>query len=240
MNRSIDAVLFDKDGTLIDFEASWGGILSQAATWAAAKDDSLAMALLKAGGFDPMTGRFSGSGIFAMGDNHDIARLWVAAGSPYSEAQIAAHLNILCLDQGPQSAVPAGDLLRLLGHLCDSGLTLGVATMDSEASARATLTHLGIADYLAFIAGYDSGYGVKPGPGMVLAFSRLTGIPLPRIAVVGDTVYDVHMARAARVGLMVGVTGPRGNPDLVSLADITVSSIESVADLFPVAVAARV
>ncbi|SUW23728.1 hydrolase, haloacid dehalogenase-like family [Brucella abortus] len=47
--KSIRAVLFDKDGTLIDFDRTWFSISWQLAQWSAQGDEMLARALLDAG-----------------------------------------------------------------------------------------------------------------------------------------------------------------------------------------------
>ncbi len=70
-------------------------------------------------------------------------------------------------------AVP---LVPLLSALRARGLKLGVATNDSEAPARAHLDRHGLTGLLDFMAGYDSGHGAKPGPGMCLAFAAATGL----------------------------------------------------------------
>ena len=62
-------------------------------------------------------------------------------------------------------------LVPLFTALRARGLKLGVATNDSEVPAQAHLRAHGLTGLLDFIAGYDSGHGAKPGPGMCLAFA---------------------------------------------------------------------
>ena len=61
-------------------------------------------------------------------------------------------------------------------------------TNDAEITARTHARKLGLDTYLEFIAGYDSGFGIKPDPGPILAFARAVGVPPSETAVVGDTV----------------------------------------------------
>ena len=70
------ALLFDKDGTLLDFEASWSGVYRDLCLDLAEGDGEAAEAMLVAGGYDPETGRFSSGGALAAGNTIDIVRLW--------------------------------------------------------------------------------------------------------------------------------------------------------------------
>ena len=60
------------------------------------------------------------------------------------------------------------------------------------------------------MCGYDSGFGTKPGPGMVTAFCDRLRMQSNEVLVVGDTLHDLHMGRAANAGLVVGVLSGTG------------------------------
>ncbi len=80
-----------------------------------------------------------------------------------------------------------------------------------------------------FVCGYDSGFGHKPGPGMVQEFCRATELKAEQVAVVGDSPHDLDMARAAGAGLAVGVlTGVSPRELLLQHADLV---LDSIADL---------
>ncbi len=77
-------------------------------------------------------------------------------------------------------------------------VVLGIATGKSQRGVRAVLTRHGLSGRFATIQTADDAPS-KPHPGMALAAMRETGA-LPRdTVVVGDTVFDVEMARAAGV-----------------------------------------
>jgi phosphoglycolate phosphatase len=80
--------------------------------------------------------------------------------------------------------------------------------------ARATVSLLEIDAFVSFLCGYDSGFGVKPGPGMVSAFCDRLRLQPAEVLVVGDTLHDVQMGRAAGAGLVVGVLSGTGTRDL--------------------------
>ena len=80
-----------------------------------------------------------------------------------------------------------------------------------------------------FIAGYDSGHGHKPGPGMLLAFAAATGLEPGEIVMIGDSVHDLGVGPAAGAALTIGVlTGPAAHEDLAPHADHV---LDSIADL---------
>jgi phosphoglycolate phosphatase len=77
--------------------------------------------------------------------------------------------------------------------------------------------------------GYDAVANPKPAPDTVRAFCDLTGCKPSELAMVGDNRHDMEMARAAGIGMAIGVLSGNGTRETLSpLADIL---IESVADL---------
>jgi phosphoglycolate phosphatase len=64
---------------------------------------------------------------------------------------------------------------------------------------------------------------------MVLRLCAELDIPVGRTAVVGDSPADLRMARAAGVGLVVGVlTGVGARSDLEPQADVVIGSVEGL------------
>ena len=53
----IRGILFDKDGTLVDFNRTWFGITMELAQKAADGDEARARALIEAGGYDIGNGK---------------------------------------------------------------------------------------------------------------------------------------------------------------------------------------
>ncbi len=230
---ALRGILFDKDGTLIDFFATWVAAYRVVADEVAALsgDPSLADGLLRAGGYDPATGELDPASPLACGTNDEIAALWSA------HPGVARHLDLRhAVSQGfgrfgiKPTAVT--DLPRLFRRLKARGYRLGVATNDHEAPTLESLDYLGVRDALDFVAGADSGFGGKPGPGMLHGFCRATGLGAAEVAVVGDTVADLAMARAGGAGLGIGVlTGAAKGDGLAGLADHVIASVEEVEDL---------
>ncbi|NIP47022.1 MAG: HAD-IA family hydrolase [Gammaproteobacteria bacterium] len=214
----IKAILFDKDGTLLDFHATW--VPAYGAAAASISDEAgrpeLAERLLIIGGFDPLSGRCDPGSALGSGTNADIARLWAPACGLEDAAAVEARLGSIFATEVPASAVAVGDLAPLFARLVARGLRLGVATMDSEALARNTVSSLALETHVDFVCGYDSGFGTKPGPGMVAAFCAHLSLAPSEVLVVGDTLHDLHMGRAAGAGLVVGVLTGAGSRELLA------------------------
>ena len=97
------------------------------------------------------------------------------------------------------------------------------------AAVAATADRFGLEPHLAFLCGYDSGHGAKPGRGMVDGFCAATGLPADAVAVVGDSSHDMHMAAAAGAGLRVAVLTGAGSADtLRPLSHLLLPSIATL------------
>jgi phosphoglycolate phosphatase len=234
---SIRAILFDKDGTLLDYNKTWLPINRIVAATLSRGDDALAAVLLRAGGHDPDTDAITPGCDLAAGSAADIARLWapllVAAGQTAPDIQaLTDEIDAIFSREGINSAAPVCDLAAFLDALHARGVRAGIATSDNHAAALATMSHLGVTERFDFICGYDSGHGTKPGPGMVLAFCAALGLRPHEVAMVGDNTHDLEMGRAAGAGLVVGVlTGSSTTSDLAHLADHVLPDITGLLDL---------
>ncbi len=217
----INGILFDKDGTLFDFNATWRGFVRDALNILAPGDAALQARLGAAAGFDAATGAFAPGSPIVAGSTAEVAAIWAAHLPSWSGEQIERRANALAAGAGPGALAPAvPDLPALLDELRAMGCALGVATHDSETAARRQLEAAGALDRFDFICGYDSGKGLKPGPGMVLAFCAETGLTPQRMAMVGDSLHDLGAGRSARAAMTVAVlTGPATAEELAPHAD---------------------
>jgi phosphoglycolate phosphatase len=138
----------------------------------------------------------------------------------------AADLRRLILETSAVlPVVEAAPLAPLLDRLRAAGLVLGVATNDAEAPARAQLAQVGVLDRFAFVAGYDSGFGAKPGPAMPLGFCAATGLAPSAVAMIGDSTHDLASGRAAGLLTIAVLTGPASRADLAPHADVVLADI---------------
>lgn len=226
--KTIRGILFDKDGTLLDYAKSWVPVNYEVARIAANGDEKLARNLLVACGMDPDSGHVVPDSLLAAGNTVEIATGMVAAGAPYSVADLTAKLDGLFANSSAL-AVPVTDLGAFFSGLYGKGYRLGVASSDNERSIRETAKRFGFETYLDYVAGYDSGFGVKPHAGMVMGFCAATGLEPHEIAVVGDNNHDMHMGRNAGSGMTVAVLTGTGSP--ASLADACDHCLNDITEL---------
>jgi phosphoglycolate phosphatase len=223
---AIRGILFDKDGTIVDYWRTWLPVNRDAALYAAGGNAALADELLRLGGHDPATDRITPGAPLAAGDFMDIAEAFAAHPEVAAADQLVGGIaRIFVAGGAAQSALIDGAHAAIV-EINRRGFRLGIATNDSVAGTEASLASHAILPCFDFIAGADSGYGAKPGPGMVLAFCAAVGIAAAEVAVVGDAVHDLAMGRAAGAGLTVGVlSGTSAREDLEALADLILSDI---------------
>jgi len=226
---AIRGILFDKDGTIIDYWRTWVPINRAAALYAAGGDAAIADALLRLGGHDPTTDGITPGSPLAAGDALDIAKAFAShPGIAPAERLVAGIDRIFCSGGAQHSALisGAGDTLTELKR---RGFRLGLATNDSGNGLQASLGSHGILGLFDFTAGCDAGFGSKPDPRMVQGFCNAVGLGRHEIAVVGDAAHDLAMGRAAGVALTVGVlSGTSRRQDLTALADLLVDSINDL------------
>ncbi|MCB6178349.1 HAD family hydrolase [Rhodobacter sp. Har01] len=217
----IDGIVFDKDGTLFDFRVSWGrwaeGFLA-----GLARDENHAGQMAEAIGFLPAERSFRPDSVVIAATAADIAATLLPHLPGRDLGALREAIDEAAAGVAMAEAVP---LVPLLTALRARGLRLGVATNDSEAPARAHLAAHGLTGLLDFIAGYDSGYGPKPGPGMCRAFAVSQGLEPGRVLMVGDSRHDLEAGRAAGMRTIAVLTGIATAADLAPLAEAVLPDI---------------
>jgi len=229
----IRAILFDKDGTLVDFNRTWFSISQELARRSADGDEALARTLLDAGGYDWEAEQFRANSAIAAGTIEDIVSLWHPQESDDARRVRIADYDRYGVEEGAKQAVAVEALTETLHALQQAGFVLGIATNDSEAGARATAQALGVSDFFSGFVGYDTAARAKPYADPLLHFAAEIGVEPEQVAMVGDNPHDMECARAAKAGLAVGVlTGNSSREVLEPLADVVLPSIADLPDYF--------
>jgi len=228
---TIRGILFDKDGTLLDYHKTWMPVNRAVAERVARGDPELTEQLLISGGYDPRLDRVASGALMAAGNNFEISECWYElAGDLWPDfetllSEVDREFAELCV----ATATPVAGLDALLSELKGHGLVLGIATADSAAGIHACLGPLGILDQFDFLSGYDSGYKAKPDPDQVYGFMKTTGLASHEVMMVGDNLHDLHMGRAAGAGSVVGVlTGTSTHEDLAPHADHVLADVTEI------------
>jgi phosphoglycolate phosphatase-like HAD superfamily hydrolase len=236
-------VIFDKDGTLIHFDAMWGGWVTELARRLEAEtrflgrnrvSEPVTDRLFLEMGFDPVSGRVLAYGKLAATPNARLRDLTVEMLRGMGLAPEAAEAAVAAAWHIPDPvalARPVTDLRALFGALRERGLKVAIATTDDRAPTEATLAGLGVASLVEAMVCADDGVPVKPAPDMVLALCRATGVAPAQCVVVGDTAADLQMGRAARAGLVIGVLSGVSSADVLRpYADRVIASVAELID----------
>ena len=206
-----DLIVFDKDGVILDLEATWLPVARAVAHYTVSRfpddcDSDIGVKdLLAAIGVNDESGLIDSQGIFAAGSFADIRSCW----------QQILPKNMIRLDQDKKyqtdvkglltlhrsnQTVPKGDVETPLRKLHKEGYILAILTNDSADSARSNLNALGLLDLFCVVIGADSGYGSKPDPYGFLQCCNVAGVRPAVSIMVGDTMADYGAAVAAGAG----------------------------------------
>jgi len=219
---TLRGIVFDKDGTLFDFNATWGSWTRGLLEAEAGGDPALTGRLAEVLGYDLEREVFHPHSVVIANTADTVADHILPLLPPQSKAALIARMNDRAATAPQVEAAPLGPFTD---GLRGRGLTLGVVTNDGEAPARAHLVAAGVDGAFAFIAGFDSGHGAKPDPGPLFAFCAATGLDPAECVMVGDSTHDLHAGRAAGMVCIAVLTGIAGHDDLAPHADLVLPSI---------------
>ena len=228
----IRGVLFDKDGTLIEVNATWVPVYRRMLAEMFGTDQEGADLLLERAGLDRATGTFRPGSVLAAGTTRQhIAIWWPDLGA----AEIEEKVRILDHDYAPMvkaSLKPLMPLEPIFAELRAMGLKLGVATNDSHISATNHMSHIGVIEHFEDIIAADTVTVPKPSGSMIRRFAEITGLQSAEIAMVGDNSHDMEEARNGGAGLAIAVlSGNATHADIAHLADHTISSVAELPNL---------
>jgi len=219
MAKKFDLILFDLEGTLVDFQ------------WRLDEAVREILPVLIASGID--TGRYSPSPDYAglFNTTRDLTQNWDSRQS----AQLFDQLGVI-YDKYDRDALgrwsPYPDTLSLLETLAASGYRLGVVSNCGAHAAHGVLAKFRLAGYFEIILSRNEVTRIKPSPeGLILALEQL-GVPPDRALFIGDSVNDILAARAVPMsscflsGGESRVTGEKETP-----AEFRISALSGLAHI---------
>ncbi|WP_319561114.1 HAD family hydrolase [Marispirochaeta sp.] len=125
---------------------------------------------------------------------------------------VRRHLNRIISDDN--STVPVKNGVReALEEASQRGIPQGLATSDSRESALKELAPHGLEPFFSYFSFGDEALRPKPDPWCVLEFSRFTGIPVRNILFIGDSPVDQATARSAGAMFCAVLGGAGGRED---------------------------
>ena len=227
---NIEAILFDKNGTLEDSESYLRILGQKGARMIDAQIPGIGESLLMAFGIN--------------GDFLDPAGLISVASRKETEVAAAAYiaetgrgwfesLKIACqaLEEADQyvaktpSPLFAGSL-EVLKSLSVAGLKLGILSAATTEDVKKFVTIHELGDYLQLEKGVDEGLS-KPDPTLFLEACQALGVAPERTLMVGDSVGDMQMARDAKAAGCIGITWI-AREDHVKGADVVINQLDEI------------
>ncbi len=230
----IRAVIFDKDGTLIDFAATFNPATRLVLDELCSGDKALMQQAADALGYDLEKMEARPGSVLIAGSGIDMSHA-LATVLPIKEpAEFSVELDALYgeICQDTVEKIPGVD--KTLEHLHLQDVTLGIATNDAQANAVLQMEVLELDHLFEHIIGADSGYGAKPGSGMIDAFTDVVGFAPHQVMMVGDSYHDLEAGRNAGVMTCGVETGPATRAELEPYGDFVIASINELPALIGV------
>ncbi|RUT28392.1 HAD family hydrolase [Paenibacillus zeisoli] len=219
----VDGILFDKDGTLLEFLPLWG-------RWAEFLTDQVAEAIRSIGGFPvPLEvkrewlgldmnehGRITGydlGGPLSMASIPEIEGIlaWqlYKQGLPWNEA--IAKIRIFRMRatkyiEHERPVFPVQGLQGFLSQCNELNVPLGVVTADQTDEAVKHLSWMGISGFFKTIMGSDLVSEGKPSTEIIYKACGELGTAPERTALIGDTSGDMQMGQGAGMAVTIGLS----------------------------------
>ncbi len=213
---TIDAILFDKDGVLLDLNQTWFLTICNIAKHTETLIDGRVhhRSLLKAIGVelnaDGQSGHVEENGAFATGTYGSLIPLWGALDHALIEIMTSPaydkDMMDIAVDSVRGQTVPKGDIMTPLNTLKAAGYRLGVVTNDGDQTTAINLKDLMLADIMDHVVTADSGHGRKPEAGGIIACCTALGTTPERAIMIGDTHADHDAAIAAGCQHVIAIT----------------------------------
>lgn len=233
--KHIKGILFDKDGTLLDFEETWRpvwnmteeqlGIILQISE-KEMREIRERLGILEDG--------FTSDSIYVAGTLLDYAQII----SKVSQKELSTVLEVLnavykdFVESKRLHIVPIGNLKEIMTYLKQKGYKLGIVTADNLLNTEYFVKETGLESLIDFIASDDGYYQMKPHPHMLEAFCMQMGLERHEVAVVGDTLKDMKFGKHNQMGQSIYVTSSYPNAEAMKLADHVIKHVGDLIDLF--------
>ncbi|MBD2452530.1 HAD family hydrolase [Nostoc sp. FACHB-87] len=227
---NIQAIFFDKNGTLEDSEVYLRSLGQKAARIIDAQFPGIGEPLLMAYGID--SNSLDLAGLMAVGSRRETeiatAAYIAETGRGWFESLKIARQSFQeaekYLEASPAPLLPGS--LELLQSLSAAGLKLGIISAATTAKIQAFATRYNLGDYLQAQIGVDDGPG-KPDPTLFLQACEVVGVEPSAALMVGDAVGDMLMAKNAKAAGCIGITWI-GQSDHVQGADVVINQLSEI------------
>ena len=229
----IQAVIFDKDGTLEDSQIFLRELGQKRSRLLDAQIPGIGEPLLMAFGIDGE--KLDPTGLMAVGSSHEnriAAAAYIAeTGRGWLESLAIARNAFEEADRYLKDAANTSPLfagsLEVLKLLSEKGLKLGILSAATTARVQAFVKRHQLEPYIQLQQGVDEGPS-KPDPALFLQACQTLGVEPASTLMVGDSAGDIEMARRAGAAGCIGICW--GTPAAAHLesADVAISQLDEI------------
>ena len=233
-----DAIIFDKDGTLLDFDAFWVPVTELAVNRVL---DKLNMTkapveeILVA--FGIRDGVTSVDGILCRGTYTEMAEIMYEILKGYGYRDTRESLEASLIEEYGKSTAnglikpTCPDLAATLAYLKGQNKRLAVVTTDNPDITLTCLKSLGIDGFFDRIYTDDGKMPTKPDPYCLIDFCTAFGVSPERTVVVGDTITDVKFASNAGALSIALVSKENGEKNFADRSTAIISKISQLTEI---------
>lgn len=232
-----EIIVFDKDGTLIDFDAYWvtvSVIAIKEVLHMLGKEEASLEKLLQSIGIE--NGVTDIDGVVCCGTYEETGLAFYEALKEYGETKPADEVAELLTDAYKRNfdagiiKATCDNLKEVLERLKKEGRTLLVASADRIEYTNHCLTKLGIREYFDAVFADDGIMPPKPDATCFNEYLKTVGKTAEQAVIVGDTMTDVRFSKNAGIQ-MIGVGKTEKNRNrLKPYADMVIRDVSTVCE----------
>lgn len=209
----VDAVIFDKDGTLIDIHHYWGSMVRLRSEYLAERylgggpeetKGKAERAMMDTMGIDLKTGRIKPEGPVGIKHRNVVIKTAHDTLAKFAEGASEEDVSKAFVEVDKRSAERMGELVtplpgaeRLLKEMKANGMKAALATTDITPRAKLAMETVGYTDYFEIIAGADMVEKTKPAPDLFRLVAERMGVECGKCAAIGDAIVDLQTAENA-------------------------------------------
>lgn len=233
-----DAIIFDKDGTLIDFDAFWVSLSRVAINDVLrqlGQEEALTEEILEA--FGVRDGVTDINGVLCKGTYRQMSRIVQGILLEHGCAVSDDAMEKLVLDAYNRNA-QVGEVKPTCPNLREVLLTLknrnkkiALVTTDNMEISVLCLRKLGVLDLFDKLYTDDGVLPVKPNPDNAFDFCAYTGLDKTQVVMVGDTMTDVRFARNAGIQVVGVAKHPESRALLAEKTDAVLQDVSGLLEI---------
>ncbi|MBQ7339358.1 MAG: HAD family hydrolase [Clostridia bacterium] len=233
-----DAIIFDKDGTLLEFDRFWVKVSIKAIELVMKKlqvkenlEDEILRAIGVNDGVCDVNSVLSKGTYFQIGQ--EFCKVLNSHGYEFSLDLVTKEvINAYNESQVVGEVVATTqNLVGILKKLKEQGKRLAIVTTDNEHVTNVCLEKLGVYGLFDAIYTDDGKTPTKPNPSCAYAFCKKFNLSLEKVVMVGDTLTDVKFAQNAGIKVIGLAKNEQNKKVLQDRADVIINDLSALPEI---------